>query len=77
MICVSCASGEARTLRVTRTYGTGPQTLMIENMPIVSCPTCGECYTTADTLHAIDTLRAQRERLAEIRCVAVVRFDAA
>jgi YgiT-type zinc finger domain-containing protein len=76
MHCDSCGSPDARVLRVTRTYGTGPETLLIENVPLVSCPTCGESYMTAKTLHALDSLRSRRQ-LAESRTVSVLEFDAA
>lgn len=76
MRCDSCGSPEARVLRVTRTHGTGPEMLVIENVPVVSCPACGESYMTADTLHEIDGLVARRQ-LAESRTVSVVSFDAA
>ena len=76
MRCNACGSTEARVLRVTRTYGAGPEMLVIENVPVVSCPACGESYMTADTLHGIDSLRARRQ-LAEPRTVSVVSFDAA
>jgi hypothetical protein len=38
---------------------------------------CGESHLTAETLHAIDGIRARRESLAESRTVDVIRFDAA
>jgi hypothetical protein len=50
--------------------------LVIENVPVVGCPACGESYMTADTLHEIDGLVARRP-LAESRTVSVVSFDAA
>jgi YgiT-type zinc finger domain-containing protein len=76
MRCDNCGSADARVLRVTRTYGTGPETLLIENVPLVSCSACGESYMSAETLHAINGLRSRRQ-LAESRTVSVVSFDAA
>jgi len=77
MRCENCGSERARLLRVSRTYGKGADLLVIEDVPTVSCPDCAESYMTADTLQELDSLRAQRDRLAEPRTVAVVRFDAA
>jgi hypothetical protein len=28
--------------------------LVIENVPVTSCPNCGESYLTAETLHEIE-----------------------
>jgi len=47
---------------------------LIENIPTISCPHCGENYLTADTLHEIERLKLHRANLAEERSVDVVRF---
>jgi len=77
MHCENCGSERARLLRVSRTYGKGANLLVVEDVPTVSCPDCAESYMTADTLHELDRLKAQGNRLAEPRTVGVVRFDAA
>jgi YgiT-type zinc finger domain-containing protein len=66
-----------RIRRVSRTYGKGADLLVIENIPVVSCPRCGESYMTADTLHEVERLKLHRHTLAEEREVEVVRFMAA
>ena len=48
--------------------------LVIENVPVVSCPHCGESYLTADTLHEIERLKLHRKCLAIERSVEVVSF---
>ncbi|HUF75435.1 MAG TPA: YgiT-type zinc finger protein [Longimicrobiales bacterium] len=75
MRCDNCGSPDARLLRVTRTFDSGPDMLVIENVPLVSCPKCGESYLTAETLHAIDGIRARSDRESVKRQVAVVTFD--
>jgi YgiT-type zinc finger domain-containing protein len=62
---------------MTRTYGRGKDLLLIENVPVVTCPTCGESYLTADTMHELERLKAHRHSIAEEREVEVVRFEAA
>lgn len=47
---------------------------MIENVPVVSCPNCGESYPTAETLHEIEGLKLHRRILAKSRTVATVSF---
>jgi len=77
MRCENCGSTDARVLRVTRTFGSGADMVVIENVPLVSCPKCGESYLTADTLHAIELLRDRGNRELATRRVAVMTFDSA
>ena len=77
MRCEVCGSGKAKVRRLSRTYGKGADLLVIENVPVVSCPTCGESYLTAETMHELDRLRKHRHSIAKEREVGVVRFEAA
>jgi YgiT-type zinc finger domain-containing protein len=74
MICDICGSKEAKIRRITRTYGKGEDLLVIENIPVVSCPHCGESYLTAETLHEIERIKMNRKSLAVERCVEVANF---
>ena len=74
MICDLCGKEGARVRRIARTYGKGKGLFLIENVPVVSCPNCGESYLTATTLHEIERLKLHRKSLAEERAVDVVRF---
>ena len=74
MICDVCGQEGARIRRVTRSYGKGETLLVIENVPVVSCPKCSASYLTAETLHAIDRIKRQRQHLAVQRPVAVADF---
>ena len=74
MICDLCGKEGARVRRMARTYGKGKDLFLIENVPVVSCPNCGESYLTATTLHEIERLKLHRKSLAEERAVDVVRF---
>ncbi len=51
MVCDICGKEGARIRRVARSYGQGEKLLVIENVPVVSCPFCGERYLTAETLY--------------------------
>ena len=66
--------GGVRLRRVTRSYGRGETLLVIENVPVSSCPHCGESYLDADTMHEIQRLKADRRALATERPVPVVAF---
>lgn len=74
VLCDICGKGGARTRRVTRSYGKGADLLVIENIPVVSCPDCGGSYFTAETLHEIERIKRDRARLASERSVAVAIF---
>ena len=77
MTCDLCGKKRARPRKVARTYGKGKQLMVIENVPVVTCPDCGESYVTAETLHAIERIRTQRKRVAHRRSVAVAQFGKA
>lgn len=74
MRCDVCGRDGARSRRVTRTYGKGRSELLIQNVPVVACGSCGETYMTAETLHEIERLKMHRGSLAEKRPVEVVEF---
>ncbi len=74
MICDICGKEGARVRHVTRSYGQGEDLLVIENVPVVSCPHCGASYLTAETLHEIERIKLHRQSFAEKRPVAVAEF---
>jgi YgiT-type zinc finger domain-containing protein len=74
MICDICGRKGARIRKVSRTYGKGKGLLVIENIPVVSCPHCGESYLTAETLHEIERLKLHRKSLAVERPVEFLSF---
>ena len=74
MICALCGQKGSRIRKVARTYGKGKNLLVIEGVPVVSCPRCGESYLTADTLHEIERIRLLRGSIAVERPVEVAIF---
>jgi YgiT-type zinc finger domain-containing protein len=74
MICDICDQEGAGVRRATRSYGKGKDLPVIENVPVVSCPHCGENYLTAETLHEIERIKLHRQNLAQRRPVAVAVF---
>jgi YgiT-type zinc finger domain-containing protein len=74
MICENCGKKNARVRKVSRTYGKGDDIVIIENIPAISCPDCGESYMTAETLHEIERLKTLKKSLGVERCVEVVNF---
>ena len=74
MQCDICGKKGARIHRVTRSYGKGKNLLVIEEVPVISCPHCGESYLTADTLHEIERIKMHRQNFAAKRKVPVANF---
>ncbi len=74
MICDICGKQGAKVRHVSRSFGKGEDLLVIENVPVVSCPHCGESYLTAETLHEIERIKLHRKTMAESRRVAVAEF---
>ena len=72
--CDNCGKSGARIIHVSRSYGKGIGLLVIENVPVVSCPHCGESYLTAETLHEIERIKRHRQALAIPRAVPVAVF---
>ena len=74
LVCDICGEEGAKIRYVSRSYGKGEDLLVIENVPVVSCPHCGESYLTADTLHEIERIKLHRHSFAESRSVPVAVF---
>ena len=74
MVCDYCGKEGARVRHVSKSYGKGESLLVIENVPIISCPHCGESYLTAETLHEIERIKLHRKSFAAKRSVSVATF---
>jgi YgiT-type zinc finger domain-containing protein len=74
MICDICGNDKAHVRRVAETYGKGKNLLIIENIPMVSCPDCGQSYFTAETLHEIERIRLHHKSFAVERSIEVAKF---
>ena len=73
-VCDVCGKENARLIHVTRSYGKEESLLVIENVPVVSCPQCGESYLTARTLRRIEDIKQNRSEVAVERNVPVAVF---
>lgn len=74
LVCDMCGKQGAQIRSLTRNYGKGKNLLIIENVPVVTCPHCGESYLTADTLHEIERIKLHRRSFAKPRSVSVASF---
>ena len=74
LICDICGKDGARIRHVSRSYGKAESLFVVDNIPVVSCPHCGESYLTAETLHEIERIKLHKQSIAEQRSVTVAGF---
>jgi YgiT-type zinc finger domain-containing protein len=74
MTCDICGKDGAHVRRISRSYGSGANLFVIENVPVVICPRCGESYLTAETLHELERIKLHRRSWAQERSVAVAAY---
>ena len=70
-----CGKRGVSMRRVSRSYGKGASLLVVEDVPLNTCPHCGESYLTAETAHALERIKLNRHSAAKRRPVPVARFD--
>lgn len=74
MICKICGQNKARIIHISKSYGEGENLLVIENVPIISCPQFGESYLTAKTLREIENIKSNHTTIAVKRPVPIAIF---
>ncbi len=74
MKCDICGQDGVTTKNVTRSFGKGKDLLVIEDIPVQSCPHCGESYMTAETLLELERIKMHRHCFAVKRPVEVMAF---
>ncbi len=72
--CASCGKPGVQLRAVTRSFGAGEGLLVIEGIPMWSCPHCGESYFTARTMHEVERIKTLRKSVAIDRSVPVAAF---
>lgn len=76
-LCDACGKPGVAHRTVTRSFGRGVSLFVIEDIPLVPCPHCGESYFSARTMHEIERMKALRGSIAKERSVPVAAFLAA
>jgi len=65
--CVACGSTNIARRLVSRAYGRNESDLiMIDDVPVDVCRSCGESYVSAQTLKEIEAVKAQRGTLDRV-----------
>ncbi|MBI3915925.1 MAG: YgiT-type zinc finger protein [Betaproteobacteria bacterium] len=75
--CASCGRVGVQLRRVTRTFGSGRNLLVVEGIPMWSCPHCGESYFTAQTMHELERMKTLRKTVAVRKPVSVAEYHQA
>ncbi len=74
LLCDICGKDGPHVRHITRSYGKKNNLLVIEDVPIINCPHCGESYLTAETMHAIERIKMHRSNFAVERLVPVAKY---
>lgn len=74
MICDICGKKGAKIKEMTKSYGSKKDLLVIENVPVIVCPHCGESYLQAETLHEIERIKMHKNSFAKKRQVSVAEY---
>ena len=77
MICDICGDEGVKVRRITRILGRGQSAFLIEGVPVVNCPSCGESYLTAETLKEIERIRMHWRELSVDKKIPVAKFEVA
>ena len=63
MVCDICGKSGARQRYISRSYGEGESLLVIEGVPVISCPHCGESYLQRIHCMKLSALNANEKGL--------------
>ena len=74
MTCEVCGQEGARAKRISRAYGKGEDMVVIDNVPIVVCPSCGESYMTAETMHEVERIKLHKRSMKTQHLAPVVNY---
>lgn len=74
MICDCCGKKGVVTKHVTRSLGEGAGILVVDKVPIMLCPHCGESYFTAETLHELERLKLHKASMESRRLAPVIEY---
>jgi YgiT-type zinc finger domain-containing protein len=72
--CDACGQSGARRKYMSRAYGKGEDMVIIDNVPVVVCPHCGESYMTSDTMHEVERIKLHKQSLKTQRLAPVVNY---
>jgi len=74
MTCDICGKNEARIKHVSRAYGKGKEMVVIDQIPVVVCPNCGESYMTAETMHEVERIKLHKRSMHTRGLAPVINY---
>ncbi|MBI1760343.1 MAG: YgiT-type zinc finger protein [Acidobacteria bacterium] len=74
--CAVCGTPGVRTVYKDKLFGKGARAVIIENLPLRQCASCGESYYEPETSLLIDDILAHPGKHAVSRQVSVVSLAA-
>lgn len=73
-VCIHCGVQRARLVRLPQVYSRGEQMVVIENVPMMLCDSCGQSYISSEVWGAIDRVLACPDRYARQKTVKVAEL---
>ena len=74
MQCPVCRYDRASERQISETYGTGDELFVIEHVPVISCPNCGQISYPVATVKRLEAIQRDRQTLAVKRTVEVAEY---
>ena len=74
MICDCCGKEGAVEKNISRSFGEGKDIIVVDGIPMIICPRCGESYFTANTLQELERLKLHRENIKVNRQAPVLNY---
>jgi len=75
-LCAFCGAPGVRTIYKDKLFGKSDNAVIIENLPVRHCETCGESYYDPEISRLIDEILAHPEARAITRQINVVSLAA-
>jgi YgiT-type zinc finger domain-containing protein len=75
-LCAFCGAPGVKTVSKDKLFGKGVRAVIIENLPVRHCGTCGESYYDPEVSRLIDDILAHPERHTVVRQVSVASLAA-
>ena len=72
-----CGREGTQVRYLTRSFGKGEHLLVIEDIPYLFCPHCGERYFTAATMREIERIKMAKTDRIRREPIPIVSFGAA
>jgi YgiT-type zinc finger domain-containing protein len=75
-LCAFCGAPGVRTIHKDKLFGKNENAVIIENLPVRHCETCGESYYDPEVSRLIDEILAHPGERAVTRQISVVSLAA-